>query len=129
MKMFMKKIVFLLVYATLLFLLARMLEYIPWYQTGLLMMKLIDPVSLSVKKLKSLLDGRGLSYEGVIDKAELTQLVEESGHVMEGEVLMMEQDASEREEEEEPTTTTFSSHAQFSEEVEDKKDSIWACHW
>eukprot|EP00057_Strongylocentrotus_purpuratus_P007772 XP_011662246.1 PREDICTED: E3 ubiquitin-protein ligase RNF103-like [Strongylocentrotus purpuratus] len=79
MKMFMKKIVFLLVYATLLFLLARMLEYIPWYQTGLLMMKLIDPVSLSVKKLKSLLDGRGLSYEGVIDKAELTQLVEESG--------------------------------------------------
>lgn len=44
---------------------------------------------------------------------------------MEGEVLMMEQDASEREEEEESTTTTFSSHAQFSEEVEDKKDSIW----
>lgn len=79
MKMFMKKIVFLLVYVTLLFLVARMLEYIPWYQTGLLMMKLVDPVSLSVKKLKSLLDGRGLSYEGVIDKAELTQLVEESG--------------------------------------------------
>lgn len=70
---------FLLVYATLLFLVARMLEYIPWYQTGLLMMKLVDPVSLSVKKLKSLLDGRGLSYEGVIDKAELTQLVVESG--------------------------------------------------
>ncbi|XP_054765466.2 E3 ubiquitin-protein ligase RNF103-like [Lytechinus pictus] len=124
MEMFMKKIIFLLVYAMLLFLLARLLEYIAWYETGLLMMKLVDPVSLSVRKLKSLLDGRGLSYEGVIDKAELTQLVEESGQVMEGEVLMMEKDVSDVEEEE-TTSTAFTGYTQFYEEVEDKKDSIW----
>lgn len=120
----MKKLVFLLLFTTLLFLLARMLEFIAWYETGLLMMKLVDPLSLSVRKLKSLLDGRGLSYEGVVDKAELTNLVKASGEVVEGEVLMLEQDIADGESNAE-MTTTFSSKAQFDEEVEDKKDSVW----
>ncbi|XP_071491657.1 E3 ubiquitin-protein ligase RNF103-like [Diadema antillarum] len=123
MEMLVKKVVFLLMFTLLLFMVARLLELIAWYETGLLMMKLVDPVSLSVKKLKSLLDGRGLSYEGVVDKAELTHLLKASGGVMEGEVLMMEAEASAEEEEE--MTTKFSSKSQFDEEVEDKKDSVW----
>ena len=41
--------------------------------------RLLDPVSLSVKKLKTLLDHRGVSYAGVVEKNELYDLVNGSG--------------------------------------------------
>ena len=46
---------------------------------GYLSSRLLDPVSLSVKRLKTLLDQRGVSYAGVVEKQELTDLVDASG--------------------------------------------------
>jgi len=41
--------------------------------------RLLDPVSLSVRRLKALLDQRGVSYTGVVERQELTELVHQSG--------------------------------------------------
>ena len=69
----------LTLYLGVLFLLSRFLETVAWYEGGYLASRLLDPVSLSVKKLKTLLDQRGVSYAGVVEKQELTDLMEGSG--------------------------------------------------
>ncbi|XP_033633478.1 E3 ubiquitin-protein ligase RNF103-like [Asterias rubens] len=120
MKIFLLKALLLLLFLVLLFLILRVLEGVAWYETGLVISQIVDPLSLSVRKLKVLLDGRGISYGGVVEKQELTSLLQASGDVMEGELLLLE-----REEEEEERSTSFSSGPHFYEEVEDKKDSIW----
>lgn len=73
------KLLLLTLYLGVLFLLSRLLEAVAWYEGGYLASRLLDPVSLSVKKLKMLLDQRGVSYAGVVEKQELTDLMEASG--------------------------------------------------
>ena len=57
----------------------RLLETVAYLEGGYLSSRLLDPVSLSVKRLKTLLDQRGVSYAGVVEKKELTDLVDASG--------------------------------------------------
>ncbi|ELU09840.1 hypothetical protein CAPTEDRAFT_222551 [Capitella teleta] len=113
------KLLLLVVYLTALFVLSRILEAIAYYEDGYLASHLLDPVSLSVKKLKILLDQRGVSYAGVVEKQELTELVDASGDVSEGEMetaILSEESSS---------STNFSCGTHFYEEVEDTKDSVW----
>ena len=74
------KLCLLLMYITVLFMLARLVEALTWYETGSLSRRLLDPMTLSVAKLKALLEQRGVSYDTVVEKAELTKLVEGSGN-------------------------------------------------
>jgi hypothetical protein len=39
----------------------------------------VDPLRLSVRQLKQLLENRGVSYAGYVEKKDLVQLVEASG--------------------------------------------------
>ena len=73
------KLFLLALYLTVLFILSRLLETVAYYEGGYLASRLLDPVSLSVRKLKLLLDQRGVSYAGVVEKQELTELIESSG--------------------------------------------------
>ena len=75
------QITLLLIYLSVLFLLARLLEAISWYEQGQLSRSLLDPMTLSVLKLKALLEQRGISYDNVVEKSELTELVEASGKI------------------------------------------------
>lgn len=77
-------------------------------------------MTLSVLKLKALLEQRGISYDNVVEKSELTELVEASGSVREGEsemssVLPLE----------ESSVVNYTGAADFYEQVEDAKDSMW----
>ncbi|XP_070541088.1 E3 ubiquitin-protein ligase RNF103-like [Ptychodera flava] len=113
------KLVLLLVYFVLLFLVVRIFELAAWYEAGFLACQLVDPLSLSVRKLKSILDERGISYNGVLEKTELSELVNASGDLTEGEALTVSEEESAAE------STSFTCGAHFNEEVEDKKDSVW----
>ncbi len=73
------KLLLLTFYIVVLFLLSRLLEAVAYYEGGYLASRLLDPVSISVRKLKTLLDQRGVSYAGVVEKQELTDLVEATG--------------------------------------------------
>lgn len=119
------KLVLLVIYILVLFTLSRLLEAVSWFETGYLASKLLDPVSLSVKKLKLLLDQRGVSYAGVVEKRELTNLVETSGDVVEGELDQACIGDSEVTTQTSSSTTNFSSGLHFYEQVEDCKDSVW----
>lgn len=84
------KLILLLIYVAVLFVLARVLEAVSWIETGVLSHRLLDPMTLSVLKLKTLLEQRGVSYEGVVEKPELSELVDTTGkykhsHSREGE--------------------------------------------
>jgi hypothetical protein len=50
-----------------------------WYQHGISSTQIVDPLLLSVRQLKHLLENRGVSYAGYVEKKELAQLVEASG--------------------------------------------------
>ena len=73
------KLVLLTIYLAVLFVLSRILEVMTHYQGGYLPSRLLDPVSLSVQRLKALLDQRGVSYTGIVERHELTELVQQSG--------------------------------------------------
>lgn len=73
------KLFFLLLYFSVLFLLARLFEAVVWYETGTFATQLVDPVSLSYKKLKTILECRGLGHSGLAEKKEVSELVEKSG--------------------------------------------------
>ncbi|GAB1607661.1 E3 ubiquitin-protein ligase RNF103-like [Argonauta hians] len=113
------RIVLLIIYIVLLFVIARLLEAFAWYDAGLLAHRLLDPMTLSVKKLKALLEQRGVGYEGIVEKKELTGLVEATGLVTNDEVLEVGdmEDSAE--------VTNFTSGYDFYEQVEDTKDSVW----
>lgn len=66
-------------YLSVLFILSRILEAVAYYEGGYLSSRLLDPVSLSVRKLKAILDQRGVGYTGVVEQKELTELVTTSG--------------------------------------------------
>ena len=74
------KLLLLSLYLVTLFFLSRILETVAYYEGGYLASRILDPVSLSVRKLKLLLDQRGVSYAGVVEKQELTDLIGNSGN-------------------------------------------------
>ncbi|XP_076102477.1 E3 ubiquitin-protein ligase RNF103-like [Mytilus galloprovincialis] len=116
--MFIKLILFL-VYIVILFLLTRILETLTWIEVGNLSRRLLDPMTMSVMKLKALLDQRGISYEGAIEKQELAELVESSGAIAEDTKTNKEEEIST------VAVTNFTTGSLFDEHVEDAKDSIW----
>jgi E3 ubiquitin-protein ligase RNF103 len=73
------RLLLLCIYATILFVLARILETVAFYEHGYLASRLLDPISLSVHRLKLLLDQRGIGYHGVVEKKELSELLENTG--------------------------------------------------
>jgi len=73
------KLVLLTIYLAVLFVLSRILEAVSYYHGGYLASRLLDPVSLSVRKLKAILDQRGVSYTGVVERYEFTDLIQTSG--------------------------------------------------
>ncbi|XP_012499672.1 PREDICTED: E3 ubiquitin-protein ligase RNF103 isoform X3 [Propithecus coquereli] len=116
------KLFFLLLYFLVLFVLARFFEAVVWYETGIFATQLVDPVALSFKKLKTILECRGLGYSGLPEKKDVRELVEKSGDLMEGELYsaLKEEEASES-----VSSTNFSGEMHFYELVEDTKDGIW----
>lgn len=73
------KLFFLLLYFVILFILARFFEAVVWYETGIFATQLVDPVTLSFKKLKTILEGRGIGYSGLAEKRDVRELVQNSG--------------------------------------------------
>ena len=73
------KLFFILVYFLVLFMLARLFETVLWYETGLFATQLVDPVTLSYRRLKTILECRGLGYSGLPEKKDVSDLVEKSG--------------------------------------------------
>lgn len=68
-----------MLYLVFLIVLLRLLDLSAWYETGFLATQLVDPLSLSVRKLKLLIESRGLAYEGILEREELIKLAENSG--------------------------------------------------
>ncbi|XP_032890940.1 charged multivesicular body protein 3-like isoform X3 [Amblyraja radiata] len=116
------KLFLLLLYFLVLFVLARFFEAIVWYETGVFATKLVDPVALSFKKLRTILECRGICYAGLPEKKDVRELVQKSGDLMEGELYsaLREEEASES-----TISTDFSGEMHFYEQVEDTKDGIW----
>nr|CAD7392522.1 unnamed protein product [Timema cristinae] len=112
------------------FLISRIFEWFPWYQNSVSSIETVDPFILSVRQLKLLLETRGVSYTGYIEKKELVQLVEDSASVVQGEVESLIQshggDVSNRARiANAPSSSQFTGGPHFYEEVEDTKDSVW----
>ncbi|XP_074503867.1 E3 ubiquitin-protein ligase RNF103 isoform X1 [Sebastes fasciatus] len=119
------KLFFLLLYFIVLFMLARIFEAVVWYETGMFATQLVDPVSLSYKKLKTILECRGLGYSGLAEKKDVSELVEKSGELTQGELYSAIKKEKEQTEAGDATTTYFSGEMHFYELVEDTKDGIW----
>ncbi|XP_054453353.1 LOW QUALITY PROTEIN: E3 ubiquitin-protein ligase RNF103-like [Anoplopoma fimbria] len=119
------KMFFLLLYFILLFMLARIFEAVVWYETGMFATQLVDPVSLSYKKLKTILECRGLGYSGLAEKKDVSELVEKSGELTQGELYSAIKKEKEQTEAGDAITTHFSGEMHFYELVEDTKDGIW----
>lgn len=119
----------LTIYLAVLFVLSRILEAVSYYEGGYLASRFLDPVSLSVRKLKAILDQRGVSYTGVVERYELTDLVQKSGDVLEDEldtaVLSVTEEENAVTAMSEVVSTNFTCGMHFYEEVEDTKDSVW----
>ncbi|KAM6953310.1 E3 ubiquitin-protein ligase RNF103 [Aplochiton taeniatus] len=117
------KLLFLLLYFLVLFVLARFFEAVVWYETGLFATQFVDPVTLSFRKLKTILECRGLGYSGLAEKRDVSELVEKSGDLMQGELysaINHEKDQTGTD-----SSTSFSGEMHFYELVEDTKDGIW----
>ncbi|XP_042181830.1 E3 ubiquitin-protein ligase RNF103 isoform X2 [Oncorhynchus tshawytscha] len=119
------KLFFLLLYFMVLFVLARFFEAVVWYETGLFATQLVDPVTLSFNKLKTILECRGLGYSGLAEKRDVRELVEKSGDLMQGELYSAIKNEKEQAESQSESSTTFTGEMHFYELVEDTKDGIW----
>ncbi|CAI5677274.1 unnamed protein product [Oreochromis niloticus] len=108
----------------MLFTLARIFEAVVWYETGMFATQLVDPVTLSYKKLKTILECRGLGYSGLVEKKDVSELVEKSGELTQGELYSAIK-KQEQTEADGSSTTHFSGEMHFYELVEDTKDGIW----
>lgn len=117
------KLFFLLLYFLVLFVLARFFEAVVWYETGIFATQLVDPVTLSFKKLKTILECRGLAYSGLAEKRDVRELVEKSGDLMQGELYTAIK--NEEQQVQSDSSTSFSGEMHFYELVEDTKDGIW----
>ncbi|XP_041846864.1 E3 ubiquitin-protein ligase RNF103 [Melanotaenia boesemani] len=114
------KLFFLFLYFIVLFVLARIFEAVVWYETGMFATQLVDPVTLSYNKLKTILECRGLGYAGLAEKKDVSELVEKSGELTQGELY-----SAIKKEKEAGDSTLFSGEMHFYELVEDTKDGIW----
>lgn len=114
------QVTLLLIYLAVLFILARLLEAVSWYEQGQISRQLLDPMALSVLKLKALLEQRGVSYDNMVEKTELTELVDATGAVTEEEIESSSLTADEN-----VQITNYTSDIDFYEQVEDAKDSMW----
>uniref|UniRef100_A0A667XKS0 Ring finger protein 103 n=1 Tax=Myripristis murdjan TaxID=586833 RepID=A0A667XKS0_9TELE len=121
---------------TLLFMLARFFEAVVWYETGVFATQLVDPVTLSYKKLKTILECRGLAYTGLAEKKDVSQLVSESrycllfdssvGELTHGELYSAIKPRGERaDRRRHPAQLPSVERVHFYELVEDTKDGIW----
>ncbi|XP_053284461.1 E3 ubiquitin-protein ligase RNF103 isoform X2 [Pleuronectes platessa] len=119
------KLFFLLLYFIVLFMLARIFEAVAWYETGTFATQLVDPVTLSYKRLKTILECRGMGYSGLVEKVDVSDLVEKSGELTQGELYSAIKKEKEQTEPGEPSNTHFSGEMHFYELVEDTKDGIW----
>nr|WNN92446.1 E3 ubiquitin-protein ligase RNF103 [Miichthys miiuy] len=119
------KLFFLLLYFIVLFMLARIFEAVVWYETGMFATQLVDPVTLSYTKLKTILKCRGLGYSGLAEKKDVSELVEKSGELTQGELYSAIKKEKEQTETGDGSTTHFSGEMHFYELVEDTKDGIW----
>ncbi|XP_061690148.1 E3 ubiquitin-protein ligase RNF103 isoform X14 [Syngnathoides biaculeatus] len=119
------KLFFLLLYFMFLFTLARIFEAVVWYETGVLASQLVDPLSLSVKKLKIILECRGLGYAGLADKKDVSQLLHNSGELTHGELYSAIKKETEQTEAGDASSLDFSGEMHFYELVEDTKDGVW----
>ncbi|CAG5993343.1 unnamed protein product [Menidia menidia] len=119
------KLFFLFVYFIVLFVLARIFEAVVWYETGMFATQLVDPVTLSYKKLKTILECRGLGYSGLAEKKDVSKLVEQSGDLTQGELYSAITKEKEQSDAGDSTSTLFSGEMHFYELVEDTKDGIW----
>ena len=119
------KLLLLLVYCLIIFVAARVLDLsATWLEAGCLASHLFDPFTLSVRKLKSILEQRGVGYCGVLEKKELAELVEVSGGVSKSEQCsVLPQNTAE--ETDENNEFVFSGESHFFEEVEDTKAGSW----
>lgn len=120
-----KLFVVLLSYLLLVFLAARIFEISStWLKAGCLASQLLSPFALSVRKLKAILEERGVSYTGLVEKKELAELVEACGAVTEAESCsVITENYGDDEEESDELQFTGASH--FFEEVEDTKAGTW----
>lgn len=117
--------VLLLSYLFLIFLVARIFEISStWLKAGCLASQLLNPFALSVRKLKSILEQRGVSYTGLVEKKELVELVEACGAVTEGENCSVVTESS-ADDSEEADDLKFTGATHFFEEVEDTKAGTW----
>lgn len=117
--------VVVLTYIFLIFLIVRVFEISStWLKAGCLASQLLNPFALSVKKLKSILEQRGVSYSGMVEKQELVELVEACGVITEAESCSVDaESATDKNEVSEDLSFTGASH--FFEEVEDTKAATW----
>lgn len=117
------KLLLLICYFLIVFLVARILDVTAsWLEAGCLATHFFDPFTLSVRKLKAILERRGISYNGVVEKNELVDLVEASGVVI-GSDLTSQDQLDTLEEGGEKFEFTGAPH--FFEEVEDTKAGSW----
>lgn len=77
------KLLLLGLYLLLVLVVTRVLECVVWYadegKSVLAASVIMDPLTLSVRTLKQILENRGISYGGILEKHELYDLVESSG--------------------------------------------------
>jgi len=117
--------VLLLSYFFLVFLVARVFEISSsWLKAGCLASQLLNPFTLSVRKLKSILEQRGVSYAGIVEKKELVELVEACGAATEAEGCSVGIESS-ADDSEEGDDLNFTGASHFFEEVEDTKAGTW----
>ncbi|KAL1460999.1 hypothetical protein WDU94_012932 [Cyamophila willieti] len=126
-KSYWMKIILLITYFILVFIVSRILDLVLWYHHGYLPNSLVDPIVLNVRQLKQLLDSRGISYTGVLEKQQLVEILNDSGHVVKSEVheLSMFSNSTERLNSHPPASSVFTGGSHFNEKVEDTKDSVW----
>lgn len=118
------KAILVLIYFLLVLLVAKVLDISSsWLELSCVASPLFNPFALSVRRLKTLLDERGISYVGVVDKSELAQLVKESGSFNSEDNCTELVDGRENENDAEPTYFRSSSH--LFEQIEDTKASGW----
>ncbi|XP_008484944.1 E3 ubiquitin-protein ligase RNF103 [Diaphorina citri] len=121
------RIFILITYFILVFIVSRILDLVLWYHHGYLPNDLVDPIVLNVRQLKLLLDSRGISYTGVLEKQQLVELLNDSAHVVKSEVdeLSIFSNNTERLNSHPPPSSLFTGGSHFNEKVEDTKDSVW----
>lgn len=119
-----RKIVFGLSYLTCVFLLSRVVDVVirSYELTSISLLpvlRVVDPTVLSVKSLKGILESRGISYGGLVEKRELHDLIFASGDISSEELQTIPA------EDEEVEVSELTSGSHFFEVVEDSKDSAW----